>query len=952
MCVFVALALSVSAQTKFMGSNGLWGVKNSAGKIMVKPQYKTINFINGEKSVAIARETDKFALIDLTTGKAITAFVYGHIAEQIGNGLIAAHKDGKYGYLDVTGREVIPFEYQVGPRFSGGYASIRRIGGDQWGYIDTEGKWYDSKPQTAGKDHVPVSSTSEKVASNNITTKTTTNGGADATVEERKFAVERKSAAQYDFRQPYLSDTTKFMVLNTDEFYGNTPEVSDVTDGVFCLRAKKGWNVYDVESGKWLFKEIVSGEAPKFSGGAATIKYGQGYAIIYKDGTLKELDSRWSSVSEFADGVATVKSNSADGTQSTFVIDITGAKIWPNLTRNSAKFKSVSQLQIGTLSDGRRKYSSGNGWGYIDEQGKIIIEPLADSYVAENFSEGYALISQGRAYGLIDKKGNVTIPMNTLRKKPSPVTDGYLRSYDVNDDVVYYTPNGKEVKRYSSEERALLSPKGSGFYEGHAFVQYGIVGNEGSVAMVVDADFEPERFIDNETGFYGLSEGGPLFNDGLALVNHNESFINAKGEIHIQAVPSSNSTFRPFCNGYAYAESVLSGIKYRGFIRPNGEYSVIFSFDKADNKGPINPNDPIDPPSPQPIPPPLPPPVEDIPGPPKVITSLQPYALKVVASPAEGGSTTGSGQYRYGTKVTIGATANQGWTFAGFEPSTGASKMPESDSEYMITDNSTIYAKFIKDDTTGPVPTGAWQATYKYSYTNEEGTSVSIECPYYLQLQSEPIVDTPYGNKYGFLTIMLNPDVTYILPSAQGKGAARLNLIYMPMAVEGIMETDGRRWLHLEGGGSKAGNIFLSPPEGKDGIQYGVMNIFLMLFGNGVEMNPGSYRVEFTKNVDGTITLGTMQRFHELDGWIAAGDERFFNLRVHGLAWGADQGLPADYFSGKVLSPVEARTDVLWYPPKSWVWNDDEQWEKVVQSMRKAYKTFVSDYLKFKEKTR
>ena len=47
-------------------------------------------------------------------------------------------KDGKYGFIDKSGNEVIPFVYDGFDYFIDGLAYVRK--GDKWGYIDKTGR--------------------------------------------------------------------------------------------------------------------------------------------------------------------------------------------------------------------------------------------------------------------------------------------------------------------------------------------------------------------------------------------------------------------------------------------------------------------------------------------------------------------------------------------------------------------------------------------------------------------------------------------------------------------------------------------------------------------------------------------------------------------------------------------------------------------------------------------
>ena len=59
-------------------------------------------------------------------------------------GLAQVLLNGKWGYIDKTGKEVIPCKYDWAWQFYEGFAQVSTKG--KWGYVDKQGNWYDEKP--------------------------------------------------------------------------------------------------------------------------------------------------------------------------------------------------------------------------------------------------------------------------------------------------------------------------------------------------------------------------------------------------------------------------------------------------------------------------------------------------------------------------------------------------------------------------------------------------------------------------------------------------------------------------------------------------------------------------------------------------------------------------------------------------------------------------------------
>ena len=59
-------------------------------------------------------------------------------AEAFSESMAVVRKDGKYGYIDVSGRLVIPVKYQDAGSFSAGLAPVCLYG--KYGYVDKSGE--------------------------------------------------------------------------------------------------------------------------------------------------------------------------------------------------------------------------------------------------------------------------------------------------------------------------------------------------------------------------------------------------------------------------------------------------------------------------------------------------------------------------------------------------------------------------------------------------------------------------------------------------------------------------------------------------------------------------------------------------------------------------------------------------------------------------------------------
>jgi WD40 repeat protein len=168
-------------------------------------------------------------------------------------------------------------------------------------------------------------------------------------------------------------------------------------------------------------------------------------------------------------------------------------------------------------------------WGYIDRNGKIVIEPRFDS--ADEFSEGLALIETNGKWGFIDTNGTVVIEA-----------------------------------RYSSAHK---------FSEGLARVQvggdkYGLYGRWGFIDRAGRVVIEPQY-----SELSAVADAAYGFHDGLAMieVNNRKGFIDKTGKI---VIPPKFEYAYPFSEGLA---SVSAGNDKWGYIDTSGRWAIQPKFD-------------------------------------------------------------------------------------------------------------------------------------------------------------------------------------------------------------------------------------------------------------------------------------------------------------------------------------------------------------------------------------
>lgn len=119
------LAYSFNEGYASVKKDGKWGLISADGKLAVECIYAEITNCLPDELIAVNKGTEKkpsWGFID-RSGKTVIPFIYDH-AIPFTDGLAAVRKDGKAGYIDKSGKTVIPFIYDSAAPFSEGLAYV------------------------------------------------------------------------------------------------------------------------------------------------------------------------------------------------------------------------------------------------------------------------------------------------------------------------------------------------------------------------------------------------------------------------------------------------------------------------------------------------------------------------------------------------------------------------------------------------------------------------------------------------------------------------------------------------------------------------------------------------------------------------------------------------------------------------------------------------------------
>jgi hypothetical protein len=295
---------------------------------------------NDTNSVCYLKSDGKYILVDSVTMKPINQDEYEHIF-YFGEGLASVERNGKWGYIDKTGREVLPFKHDDAGNFIEGLASVKL--NNKWGVIDK-----------TGREVVPIKYDYEGDFSEGL-----------ASVERNdKWGIIDKTGTEV---LPFIYE----LPCNFSEGLANV-----------TLNGKCG---YIDKTGT----EVVPfkyDEAGNFSEGLANVALNGKWGYIDKTGT-EVVPFKYDFAHGFHEGLASVELNSKWG-----FIDKAGIEIVP------LKYDFAYDFHEGLAS-----VKLNGKWGFIDKTGTEVL-PFK-YYSARDFHEGLGIVELNGKVFYIDKMG-------------------------------------------------------------------------------------------------------------------------------------------------------------------------------------------------------------------------------------------------------------------------------------------------------------------------------------------------------------------------------------------------------------------------------------------------------------------------------------------------------------------------------------------------------------------
>ncbi len=410
-----------------------YGYADKYGNIVIVPKYGFIGkfnnglamIITGSSDPSKRTEFDNYGFID-GKGNEIVRPIYKE-AMDFSEGLAAVSKtyykanlndmydlnsslpNRKWGYVDITGKLVIPLTHPLASQFKEGMAVQQTKEFLKFGYFFMD---------KTGKKVLPTANSIFEFYQN---ARTFSEGLASVTISDNKT-----------YSKTVFIDKTGKVIID-DSYYST----SDFKNGIASVYKNNKYGVVD-KKGK-LIIPIEYSKVDEAENGYVKVydkdKKVAMFTVLGKEvvslGTYDEISGT------FSDGLCAVKSGGKWG-----FIDQTGKLVITTTLARPTRF-----------SDGLARVEQDNKFGYIDKSGKLVI-PYVAGY-GRDFSEGLAafrLSGNEKKWGYINKAGKVIIP--AIYQYVKEFKNGVARVEQDNIEFLV-DKTGKSTKSKDSTQRGF-----------------------------------------------------------------------------------------------------------------------------------------------------------------------------------------------------------------------------------------------------------------------------------------------------------------------------------------------------------------------------------------------------------------------------------------------------------------------------------------------------------------
>jgi len=519
--------------------DGKMGGLDLSGKIVIPIEYDEIfKFQNG---YAVAEKGGYQFLIN-KSGKTIGNITKYTYCYAVNDGMAKVFDGSKQGFIDVTGKEIIPPKYDAANSFCEGFALVQvdttkmyinklgaRVGSDKFQAVSDfsdglavvmVGEMY-GYINKSGVLAIPAIYSDAESFSNGI-----------ASVEKKvgyntyKGVINKsgKEIIPCEYDRVLLLDNG-FVLVDEGGYYDFDSDYEFYEDAMVGEK----YGLYNT-SGQQI-TQVMYDQIGAFTGAFAMVLKGQEIKLINKAG--KEISGPIENATIVND-LAIIQDNSGKMSimnnqgvvisshdfilsypDSSFVVNdggiigadnnIQGGKCGL-LSKSGTPLTEVKYDYIGISKEGYHLVSRDKKYGFLNRNGKEIVK--LDYAIADDFNNGLALVNDsayfdensgwlGGHWGYVNQNGNVVIPL--IYDIAGPFSDG-LALVEKNNEKFYIDKTGKEVLKLSFDDA-------SGFSHGIAIVlkddKFGAIDKTGKLVIPLIYD----GYIDSIDKWHRFRQG-------------------------------------------------------------------------------------------------------------------------------------------------------------------------------------------------------------------------------------------------------------------------------------------------------------------------------------------------------------------------------------------------------------------------------------------------------------
>ncbi len=437
----------------FLDIHGKYGVMNPDNQILLPAVYSEVGPFREGMARVVTEEYDLFdALVSRKhgfvnlEGQLIVPPRYDWAADfdqglsKVFLGSIAGSqhepKKGSFGYINLSGIEIIPIEWQDISTFSEDIAIIEKSGNK--GYIHKNGRVIVEPGSLGGVHLYPFQEGLAAFAYFAIS-----GGGYVNTNGEIAFKGTPGSPFKEGFATTPIGYPFYYRNRQGQHAFGEKQwsDVYDFNGGIARVYDDPKYGFINTQ-GEYISQPYWD-KAQDFSEGFAWVKREGKWAFINTKGELISKQT-WANAMPFKNGVAWVQDFN---------------KLWGLLDPQDTIIAPAQWDDISPFKQGRaRVWSRNSGYGFVNQEGNLVTSP--QWYNAESFENGFAAVGiKGPGYsstlwGYIDLSGQLIV--NTIWDNAKPFMDDVawvMTEIPYRDDL----PGGRDISGYINQQGAMVS---------------------------------------------------------------------------------------------------------------------------------------------------------------------------------------------------------------------------------------------------------------------------------------------------------------------------------------------------------------------------------------------------------------------------------------------------------------------------------------------------------------